>query len=330
LAFRVFRLVSSAVVMLVTAGALAQAFACGDGSDARSTEPGDEAGGPNIVPEGGIGTGDAGPPSTTMRLAHLASDLGPIDFCYRAANTGTFEGPVLGGGSPKKDAGDDAEADSGDDAEAGVGDSGAALATATVSAYVVLDADGPLTIAIVEGGASSCAGPIVVADVTLDPGKLSTVAVHGRRDTDASDALGIVAYTDDRSTVPEKARVRIVHAVVGSAGPIAVRAVAAQAILVADRVEPRRASTASTSVPVDDLGYATIDPVPPPASLSVTPAAAQDAATSGWQSSAGNLDLRGGSLHTGFVMAGEGKPYQVLWCTDTSTAGERTLCELVR
>jgi hypothetical protein len=87
-------------------------------------------------------------------------------------------------------------------------------------------------------------------------------------------------------------------------------------------------------VPVDSLGYATLEPVPSPAQLAVGAAAspmASDASSDSWVSQAGSLDLRGGSLHTGFVLSGgEAQPFEVLWCTDTSTTGDVTTCALVR
>src|SRR5690242_17247970 len=107
-----------------------------------------------------------------MRLAHLARDVGEIDFCYQAAGTGTFEGPVLGRGRRLADAGAPeagAEPEAGADAEAGAADADAPDASTepfidfrTVSRYLVLDAAGPLTLAIVEAGAASCTSPILV------------------------------------------------------------------------------------------------------------------------------------------------------------------------
>ena len=88
------------------------------------------------------------------------------------------------------------------------------------------------------------------------------------------------------------------------------------------------------TVPVDSLGYATIEPVPSPARLAVGAAAspmASDASSDSWVSLPGSLDLRGGSLHTGFVLSGRDEPpFEVLWCTDTSTTGDTTTCTIVR
>ena len=57
---------------------------------------------------------------------------------------------------------------------------------------------------------------------------------------------------------------------------------------------------------------------------------AADASVDSWLSASGDLGLRGGSLHTGFVLSADEQPFEVLWCTDTSTSGDRTTCDVVR
>src|SRR5205085_3570761 len=101
---------------------------------------------------------------------------------------------------------------------------------------------------------------------------------------------------------------------------------------VAARIEPRKAASSGTTPLVDSLGYAAIAPVPPPAQLAVGSAEAMgtDASVEGWVSEAGDLGLTGASLHTGFIVTGTTTPFEVLWCTDTSTVGDRTVCKLVR
>lgn len=354
--FALVSLAPLAPLVLVAGGAYA--VACGDSDSAEFGGAATLDGGSGTLPPPALVAGDSGAPATTMRLAHVAQELGPVDFCYRTARSTSFEGPVLGGGlgTNKKDAGagDGGEAGTGDDPDAGLpsgdddaGDDAGADAGApsvgyrTVSRYLTLGASGPLTIALVAPGATSCATQLFVADVTLDPGKLSTVAILGRPDHDGGDArLALVAFIDDRMTVPEKARVRMIHAALGNgagrspAGALAVRASGAQTIPLADRVEPKHAASPSASVPVDSLGYATIAPLPSPAQLAVGAADGtappDDASVDSWVSEAGDLDLRGGSLHTGFVLSGEQEPYEVLWCTDTATSSDRTLCTLVR
>ena len=331
-------------------------LACGESGGESGGATNDGGGGTLGLPDAAVGPSDGEAPGTTMRLAHVASTLGLVDFCYRMANTSSFEGPVLGGGlggvgrdGAADDGGDagtggDLDASAADDGgDAGAPDGGAAsVGYRTVSRYLTLQAAGPLTIALVAPGATSCATPLFTADVTLDPGKLATVAIVGGPAADGGDPeLSLVAFIDDRMTVPSKARVRMIHAALGTAarapaGALAVRASAAQTVTIAERVEPKKAAAPSESVPVDSLGYATIAPVPSPAQLAVgpapnTPPAGADVSLDSWVSLAGELRLVGASLHTGFVLSGDGnQPFEVLWCTDTSTSGDRTTCELVR
>lgn len=311
--------------------ALAATQACGE--DAGSSYVVDDRGGrTNDVPDAFAAASDGEAPRTTLRLAHLARDLGAVDVCYQAARAGAFEGPILrtGGASPADAAIVDASldvdllADASDDDDAG----SKALVYGSVSKYFTVAATGTLVIAIVPAGSTSCSGAIASGTVTLDPGKLSTVALFGSDATDAGDAgdggTSIVALTDDRETKPDKARVRIVNAAAG--GPIAVQVVGAQTTTIADAVEPRRASSASSSIPVDALGFATIVPVAPPASLVVVPTGDAGAR---WQSGPRDLDLRGDSLHTGFVL-GAPDAFEVVWCADKNTTGDRTTCTMIR
>lgn len=335
--------------VLVTASALAVSASCDDEGASRELGLGGDGGKSPISPEPPRGDAQSAAPMSTMRLAHLAPGAGPIDFCYRPATSGAFVGPVLGApASPRGDAGDvdadllsdplDAsppeEAGEGPDAEAGVARS---ASYRTVSKYLNLQAAGPITIAIVEAGATSCANALATADVTLDPGKLSTIVVFGRV-ADGGLAVEIAAFTDDRMTEPDKLRVRIIHAALGTtavpgAGPLAVRAVGAKTTVLADRVEPRRASTPSQAVTVDNLGYVTAPPMSPPVTIAVGPASTDGGADAGfdpWQSQSRDLELRGGSLHTGFVLSGASDAtFEVLWCADTTTSGDQTSCELV-
>jgi hypothetical protein len=311
-----------AVVPLAAAALALPGSACGDGglagdfadTDAQSQTP---------PIEGGFTGDDGGATTTTLRLAHLAPELGAIDFCWRPVDTGAFEGPVFGGAMPAVDGGDasaDADADA-DEAEAAAPHG---VVFRTVSTYQTLARAGAITIAIVLRDAGSCANPIVTGDVTLDAGKLSTVVVLGRGTDAGASSLGVVAFTDDRTTTADMARVRLVHAAL-AAGTLAVRASSGTTVTLADALLPRKTTS---MVP---LGYATVTPVPPPASIAITETAPLgDAAAAAWQSSSGDLGLVGGSIHTGFVLDGEGAPFEVLWCTDTSTTGDRTTCDRVR
>jgi hypothetical protein len=95
----------------------------------------------------------------------------------------------------------------------------------------------------------------------------------------------------------------------------------------------RKAFSASEALSVDTLGYVTADPIPPPASFAIAPAAPVDAAAlpqKPWQSAPQDLGLRGGSLHTAFVLTGSGDDaFEVLWCADTTTSGDQTECRRV-
>ena len=341
----IFRLAFAAVLgtVVVLIGA-----ACGDDAvrndfeDDNVTRPSGPS--PQVVIDR-----DAEPPLTTMRMAHVAPDVGPIDFCYQAARTGSLVGPVLRGGEASTpDAGNDPEAGLLDvasildaalapDAASDTDGGSAPLAYRNVSKYRSLASAGPLTIVVVPASATSCANPILSEDVTLDPGKLWTVAVLGRRN-DAGDGLGIVAFTDDGATAPETARVRVLHAALGAgkaqaAGPLALRAVATKTTTLAERAEPRRASSPSESVPVDALGYAEVAPIAAPASLAIAPAE-KDQGDAGnvepWQSGAVELEMRGGSLHTAFVLSSANGGFEVVWCADKRTVDDRTDCRVVR
>jgi hypothetical protein len=292
----------------------------------------DDAGKANTRSDAAAGDADAEAPLSTLRLAHMATGVGPVDFCYQAARAGSFEGPVLGGPSTTvDDAGAAGDADA--DADASIEDQDAGRPSVTygaVSKYFTLAATGTIVVEIVPAGAR-CSEPIAQGTVTLDPGKLSTV-VFFAEESDAS-AAAVVGFVDDRDTLADKARVRIIHA--SAAGPIAVRANTSRTTTLAERVDPRHASEATPSIPVDALGFATVTPIPPPVTLVVDPIeqdASADAApskTATWASAAGDLDLRGDSLHTGFVLDEDGG-FVVLWCADKSTVGDRTACTWVR
>jgi hypothetical protein len=350
------------IFLFAIAGATAIVVACGgDDSATNDPVPQGDSGPPPIGLDAHPNDNDAESPMSTMRLAHLAPHLGPVDFCYQAARTGTFIGPVLNGTAAPKD-------DGGGDAEAGLptgtldasalldantpGVEAGALPSATyrtVTKYLNLEAAGPITLSIVEGGSRSCANAIATADVTLDPGKLSTVALFSKRGDGGVNSVEVVSFTDDRTTDGAKIRVRVIHAALGKtgtfaiapAGPLAARVVSAtKATVLTDRVEPRKVSTASQAIPVDALGYTTADPVSPPASIAIGPAATDGGADAGfetWQSKSKDLDLRGDSLHTAFILSGEnlsspnaGDDFEVLWCADTTTTGDQSACEVLK
>jgi hypothetical protein len=273
-----------------------------------------------------LGIGDGGPPDptvdtdagdaapgrllATVRFAHLAAGVGAIDFCYQGTRSGASIGPVW-------------KPAAGDGGDAGNGDAGRReIAFGEASRYFTLEAAGPLSIAVVLAGASSCANPIAVAEVTLDPGKRSTVVLFGRSADGGPPPLA--AFVDDPNTSGSKARVRVIHGAPG-VGAFAARVATSATILLAERVEPRRASSPSAVVPVDSLGYATIEPVVAPASIAVD---FLDAATAPWQSGPRPLELGAGSLHTAFVID-DGSAIDLLWCADDKNVGERGSCALI-
>lgn len=343
------------LLSVVVVAAVAHVQACG-GDEGLSSTVDDDAG-QSSQPGDAIAFGDDGGASlSTLRLAHLAPSLGTIDFCY-AARAGSFEGPVLRGGgadpdasadgastNPAGDGGDDAALDATPlDATADGGGTAVAdastpgLAYGTVTKYFTLQATGTITVAIVPAGRTSCGNPIAEGTVTLDPGKLSTVTLFdpppSAADEDGGEAgalpAQLIAFTDNRDTESDRARVRMIHAAPG--GALTVRVTGATTTPIADRLEPRKASEPSKTIPVDQLGFATIIPVAPPAAIVVTPFVLDGGATPvSWQSAAVDLDLRGDSLHTGFVLNGADGGFEILWCADKSTTAELTACARLR
>lgn len=287
-------------------------------------------GGPLATPrDGGGGAEDAGPPVTFLRLAHAAPDLGPVDFCYREVGSSSFEGPVLAG-TPKAVA--DAAVDAADAADAApvvdAGDAGPSLAYRAVTGYAAAVATGTVEIAIVLAG-SSCAESLVVGNVTLDPGKRTTIVLLGRRDVDGgAAALGLVGLVDDRTPADGGARVRVVHAALradAAPSPILVRVVADPPRLLAERVEPRRVALPSDTV--DALGYTTVLPLTEPASLAVT--SLDDAGSLPWESGKTALGLAAGDVRTAFVLP-DGDAFEAVICDDTRATSDDAACVVVR
>jgi hypothetical protein len=310
------------LISLFGVAAVAPLEACGS-DDGLSSIVDDDAGGPIEHGDSPPSSDDGGSSLATLRLAHLAPELGAIDFCY-AALTGSLEGPILGGGVPASDAAVEA-----DGSDASVDASATGFAYGAVTKYFSLKATGTITIALVHAGATSCTSPIAEGTVTLDPGKLSTAAVFGSSAPDGGDAgasTTILAFIDDRETRADRARVRMIHG--ATVGALSVSVTGASTTVVAGRLEPKKATTASQMIPVDALGFATIAPVAPPASLVVSPLGSDGGSTT--TTTPADLDLRGDSLHTGFVLDGTDGGLSVLWCADKSTTAELTACSLLR
>jgi hypothetical protein len=325
------------LLSVVGIAALAHAQACALSGDVSSFVD-DDAGRSLDRRDAFAPNEDGGASFGTVRLAHLAPDLGRIDFCY-AAHSSSFDGPILhGGGSvadaaaPDANANADAAADAADtlpDASDADAAAIAGMVYGAVTKYFTLHATGTITVAIVRAGVTSCANPIARGTVTLDPGKLSTIALFGSASVqaDAGDSGGpaLVAFIDDRTTKPDRARVRMIHA--AKAEALTVRA---ESTAIAERLEPRKTASPAQSIPVDELGFATIAPVAPPAALAVARLPLDPLDASFWQSAPMDLDLRGDSLHTGFVLDGPDAGFEVLWCADRTTTAELTACIRVR
>lgn len=339
--------------------ASAVAVACADSDERAPTTETQEGGAPPTLADAARDDdGGMSKNAGVLRVAHLADGLGAVDFCYQARGTGNLVGPVLGrasgdAGTPT-DAGDAGEVP---DAEAGdASDDGATSPEAgspgvpylAVSRYVTVSATGTLALSFVRPGSGSCADPVASGAVTIDPGKLVTAVLMGRVEADGGapgDAgagtdggspdgeLRVTAFVDNRETVRDKARVRLVHAALGTTtqpprGALAARAVSGRTTELASAIPPGQASRSSTEIPVDSLGYATVTPVPPPTAIEISQA--DDAGTAAWLSPFTDLGLSGGSLHTGFISSDGPTGLALLWCDDTSTSVTLGACKLLR
>ncbi len=155
---------------------------------------------------------DAALGPTLVRIAHLAPDLPPIDFCVAPHGTGAFQGPLLG---------QQANPDGG---------GGGSVSYGQIGAYLPVD-PGAYDVRLVSGGATSCstgqtdAGPDAaaainapaVADVTdlgaFLAGAHVTLLVAGVRAPTGGDAtLAVKALSDDTS-LASAAALRVVNAI---------------------------------------------------------------------------------------------------------------------
>jgi hypothetical protein len=316
------------------------------------------------APTDGIGAVD-----TTMRLAHASSGLGPIDFCWRSTGTETFTGPVLAGAVTPTDggtgAGTDSAADASQDGDASTsGDAAvapgaswdadldgaeeaqepsdaqtpdaagppASLAFGSMTADVTLPTSGTFDIAIVAAGQTSCLQRLLVGQVTIDAGERSTVVVMGVPGQEGGpSALTLAGFVDDSSADAQSARVRFIHAALGSSDEAAAPplSISANETLLAASIDPGKAAAESTAPAVDSLGYATASPISMSVSLEL--AAVADGGTSTtWTSSSTDLGLQAGTVHTGIVVSLSAGALGVAWCGDVVTAGGvRPVCTLM-
>jgi hypothetical protein len=353
----------------VAAGVVAAAVvACGDDSTSGGAQSTVDASNPSALTDVAVANADSATPQATARFVHLASNLGDVDFCVRSATAEAFVGPILAGGgvgpadaggSNANDAGSDAMGaadaadanDANDFSEAGADDGGVeagggatdggastALAPRTMTNYITFPGSGTFQVAVVAGGATTCAAPLATLVVTLDPAKLATVAlagVYSPTDDGGTASLTMLRFIDDPQSVATSARVRIVHAALGTPnksapGALTVSAKGTESLVIAAHVDPGQAAAADTSPPTDMLGYALITPIPPSTALVVGPAAGADGgAVKQWTSAFTDLGLDATSLHTGFIVSDDAQDFAVVWCRDESTVGKRVDCRTI-
>jgi hypothetical protein len=249
-------------------------------------------------------------------------------------------GGALEGGDENVDEDDggygDASEERGDSGETGPVDAGppgpvepGTLVFGEMTPTVVLPTAGTFDIAIVAGRQSSCVSARTVGTVTLDASKSATVVLMGLSQLDSGpDALGIVAFTD-APPAPQNARVRLIHAALGSASepPAPALSVSAGVTLLAGEVDPGKASTPSTTPAVDALGYTTLASL---GETSVSLATVGDAATMHWAAPPMNLDVGQGSVHTGIIVSLDQGALGIAWCSDVNVTGSAPVCTLLR
>jgi hypothetical protein len=299
---------------------------------------------------------DATTPGVVVRIAQLSPDLGAIDLCYRPTGTTSWTGPIFatlhppldagpvndgGGGAGGGDAGggDAGPEDAAASYDASAMDAGApydagapiGVAFESVSTYVALAGSGTFDVAVVASGSVSCATPEALDRVTLTPAEQATLVVMGSAALDASaaDALQVLAFEDDSSVDPTSARLRFIHAGLGTSASPAIPAVSVAlvfsdqtSVAVAADVEPGQAASASSTPPVvDSLGYTTLSAASAPASIVLR--TSDDAGAAMWLTSAAPLALTTSSLHTAFIYDAA-RSVAVLYCEDLSVGGGST------
>jgi hypothetical protein len=356
------------VLLSAAFASTALAGGCSGGKNGGAADASADSYGVHVTGDGagGDGEGEGGDTAmgeqTTMRLAHASPDLGPVDFCWRQSGNASFTGPVLGGdlppeAGPKDDGGQDGAGDSapgdaadasGDEAdgwtEAGLPESGtpetgtpgtadggmpAVLVFGTMSPDVLLPSAGTFDIAVVAAGQTSCAARRLAGTVTLDAGKRATVVLMGLAALDSGpDALTIVAFTD-APLDPQTARVRMIHAALGTAsepatGPLSVKA---GDTAIAAEVDPMMTSTPSTTPAVDALGYSTLSAFVPPTVLQL--GTVGDAAPGHWTTAGSDLAVEPGTSHTGIIVSlGQGD-LGIAWCGDAPTNRGAATCAVL-
>jgi hypothetical protein len=262
-------------------------------------------------------------------VAHVASGLGLVDFCYRGPHGDAYVGPVLTVG-PVVGTGAPLRAHEVTASDAGL--AAPALTFGGVTGYVHAAGSGTFTLALVAADSHSCSAPLLEAKVTLDAGKHATVALMSGADGAGGDGggtrLAAVAFVDDATPDPASTRVRLVHAALGdathaAAGPLAAAWASGGArVTLATEILPMHASTPSGAAPaIDALGY---DSIAPLAGGSIRLAGVTDAAPVAWASAWSDLGLSAGAVHTGFVATAS--PLVIVWCDDRTADLAFTRC----
>jgi hypothetical protein len=310
----------------------------------------------------GAGGGDGGTTSwqSTLRLAHASPDLGPVDFCWRAHGTQAFTGPVLGAAALQGDAssGNDGAFDAGATDEVSTGDAASAAdATSATDADAAAESDaalgadaadgdaaGPPTsgalvfgemtpavqlpnagtfdLALVAPGQSSCYAAYLGGQVTLYANQSTTAVIMGLVGQEAGPSvLSFVPFTDAPFD-QQSARVRLIHAALGSRSESAAPSLSVRAgtTVLAAEIDPTKATTSSAAPAVDALGYATVQPLDGPASLQIVTVG--DVALTTWSTQAdSDLHVQVGTAHTGILVSLDHGELGVAWCSDAPTAG---------
>ncbi|MBK6463837.1 MAG: hypothetical protein IPF92_22965 [Myxococcales bacterium] len=342
----------------VTLSASAAAVvACGRSGDPATIILQPDTGATPLPRDGSLVPTEAGARLGTLRVVHAAVGLPALDFCTRTGPQDLYAGPFLGGGR-SRDGGIAAEAGDGDAGDAQASDAsdardatangpdGAAVGVSflTASQYVSVEGSGTVEIAMVAAGSGSCAQPLAVGTITLEPGKLKTAVVHltgplspdaGNADsgtatadagpTDAGAdagraAAGVAAFDDAPDVFPNRATLRLIYASAG-VKPLTATLYATRTTTLGTLAPLSALRAESDAAPVDTLGYASVDPGPPPTTLGLR----DEGAPSPSLSAQADLGLTGGSLHTAFVVR-DGDKSAILYCNDVNTVGPRTQC----
>lgn len=172
------------------------AMACS--SDPATTTTGSDGGGPgndaspSVDSGGGMDSGgDAGTPTSKVRIAHLSPDAPAVDACVKASSSQSWGSPLLKGlGAPS------------------------GLAYPEVTTYVDLPA-GTYDIRVVAANADCSTGVVPDTNGVVVPGNIhATIAATGL--AGGTPAFALAVYVDDTTVTSGKAKLRFVHASPGT------------------------------------------------------------------------------------------------------------------